>query len=191
MVQSQKQHEDTHNNTNETFQAAPYTLNSKGHVFTPELHLRNRRTPHQQNSKFLPISKVVWWQLPETYTNQHKLDKIYNDVAINTTQETQGFKDTQLSDVASQTSPPKGIQPQSSVAAPGKHTGNEPVPFLHCSNCCPTDVQYSDEHIMTTLNVESSIPTLTKTTPHNEQRLVKNEQNNELYRPLTSLGVLK
>ena len=44
---------------------------------------------------------------------------------------------------------------------------------------------------MTTLNGENNIPLLTITTPHIQGRLVRHEQTNELYLPLTSTVVLK
>ena len=62
----------------------------------------------------------------------------------------------QTIDVASQTSPLKGIQPQSSVAATEEFPETQLriglVPFLISFNKCPTDIPESDKHTMTTLN---------------------------------------
>ena len=48
-----------------------------------------------------------------------------------------------MTTVASQISPPKGIQRQNHVIAteqpPGNQTGNEPVPLVSYSSSCPTD----------------------------------------------------
>ena len=58
------------------------------------------------------ISEVSWQQLPETSVNYHKLGKRHNDSASNNTQTTQKLESKQLTDVASQISPPKGLQLQ-------------------------------------------------------------------------------
>ena len=100
-----------------------------------------------------------------------------------------------MTTVASQTSPPKGIQPQNHVIAteqpPGNQTGSEPVPFLSCSNSCPTEIQESQEYTMTTFTVDTTIPPLTIPTPLNDEMLVRDGQTNELYLPLTSTVTLK
>ena len=73
-----------------------------------------------------------------------------------------------MTNVASQTSPPKGIQPQNHVIAtdqpPGNQTGNEPVPILSCSNVYPTVIQESEAHTTTTVTGNSTIQNLTRTT---------------------------
>ena len=97
--------------------------------------------------------------------------------------------------VASQTSPSNGIQPQNHVIAteqpPGKQTAYEPVPFLSCSNSCSTDFQESGKYRTTTFTGDPTIPPLTITTPLNEERLVRDEQINDLCLPLTSTVILK
>ena len=69
---------------------------------------------------------------PETFIDQYNLNNTNNDSPK------QYSKETQMTTVASQTSPSKGIQPQNYVIAreqtPGNQTGNEPVPFLGCSS---------------------------------------------------------
>ena len=99
--------------------------------------------------KLPPIPEAVWQEPPETFIDQYNLNITKKDSTIQYTQE------TQMTDVASQASPPKEIQPQNYVMAaeepPGNQTGNEPVPFLSCSNNCSTDIQKSREHTTTTL----------------------------------------
>ena len=68
---------------------------------------------------------------------------------------------------------------------------NEPIPFLNCSKNCPTDIQNSKQHVTTTLTVDTTIPPLTTTIPLIEEGLVRDEQTNEVYLPLTSTVVLK
>ena len=98
-------------------------------------------------------------------------------------------------DVASQTSPPKGTQPQKNVDATeqssGNETGNEPVSFLSCSKDSSTDSPNTEQHKTTTSNKEMTTPPLTTATPLFEEGLVRDAQTNELYLPLTSTVVLK
>ena len=107
----------------------------------------------------LPIPEVVWQQPTETITDQVNLNNTNNDSIIHYTHE----KTT----VASQASPPKGIQPQNYVVSteqpPGKQTGNEPIPFLKCSKNCPIDIQNSGQQATTILSGDTTIPPLTIT----------------------------
>ena len=97
--------------------------------------------------------------------------------------------------VASQTSPPKGTQPQNHVdtteQSSGNQTGNEPVSFLDCSKNYSTKTQNTEQHVVTTLNGDTTTPPLTTATPLIEEGLVRDEQTNEVYLPLTSTVVLK
>ena len=97
--------------------------------------------------------------------------------------------------VASQTSPPKGTQSQNHMVATeqpsGNQTRNEPVPSLNCSKNCFADNQNSEQHITTTPHSETTSPPLTTATPLNEEGLVRDEQTNEVYLPLSSTVVLK
>ena len=97
--------------------------------------------------------------------------------------------------VASQTSPSKGTQPQNYVdtmeQSSGYKTGNEPVSFLSCSKDFSTDNQNAEQHITTTPNKEITTPPLNTTTPLIEEALVRDEQTNELYLPITSTVILK
>ena len=139
--------------------------------------------------KFPPIPEVFWQQPPETITNQCNLNSFNNDSTTYYTQE------TSKTTVASQTSPPKGTQPQNYMVAaeqsPGYQTGNEPVLLLNCSKNRPTDILNSKQHVMTTITGDATIPPLSTTTPLNEEWLVRYEQTDEVYLPLTSMVVLK
>ena len=127
--------------------------------------------PETKISKPPPIPEVVWQQPTEIVTDQDTLKNTINDSTLKT-------------NVARQTSPPKGTQPQNHVAAteqpPGNQTGNEPVPFLNCSKNSSTDVQNTEQHVMTTLNGDTTTPPLTTTTPLIEEGLVRDEQTNEV-----------
>ena len=96
--------------------------------------------------------------------------------------------------VASQTSPPKGTQALNHVdtteQSSGK-TGNEPVPFLDCPKNSSTKTQNTEQHVVTTPNGLTTTPLLTTATPLIEEGLVRDEQTNEVYLPLTSTVVLK
>ena len=102
---------------------------------------------------------------------------------------------TLKTNVASQTSPPKGTQPQIHVVPTehplGSQTGNEPVQFLDCSRKSSTNTQNTEQHVVTTLNGDTTTPLLTTATPLYEERLVRHEQTNDVYFPLTSTVVLK
>ena len=102
---------------------------------------------------------------------------------------------TLKTNVASQTSPPKGTQPQSHVVATeqpsGNQIGNELVPFLDCSKNSSTDIQNTEQQVVTTFNGDTTTPPLTTATPLIEEGLVRDEQTNEVYLPLTSTVVLK
>ena len=133
-------------------------------------------------SKLPPIPEVVWQQPTEIVTNQDNLNKTNNDSTLKT-------------NVASQTSPTKGTQPQNHVVAkeqPSRNqTGNEPVPFPDCCKNSSTDIQNTEQHVVTTLNGDTAAPPLTTTTPLIEEELVRDEQTNEVYLPLTTTVVLK
>ena len=73
----------------------------------------------------------------------------------------------------------------------GKQAGNEPVSFLNCSKDSSTDNQNAEQHITTTPNKEMIALPLTTATPLIEEGLVRDEQTNVLYLPLTSTVVLK
>ena len=162
-------------------------MSLESHVFTPELRVTDRRQLKYQ--KLPPIPEVVWQQPSETSTNQCNLKNTNNDSTIYYTRE------TSKTTVASQLSPLKGTQPQNYVVSterrPRNQTGNEPVPFLNCSKNCPTDIQKSEQHVTTTRNGDTTTPPLITATPLIEEGLVRDQQTNEVYLPITSTVFLK
>ena len=74
---------------------------------------------------------------------------------------------------------------------PGNQTGNEPVLFLNCSKESSTNTQNTEQHVVTTPNRRTVTPPLTTATPLIEEGLVRDEQTNEVYLPLTSTVILK
>ena len=156
---------------------------------TPRLHsgVASDRPEIIKIPQLPPNPEVVWQQPTETITNQIKLNNTNNDSILYYTQ--------QKATVASQTSPPKGTQPQNYVATmehpPGNQTGNEPLPFLDCCKNCPTVIQNSEQHITTTRTGDTTIPPLTTATPLIEEGLARDGQTNEDYLPLTSTVFLK
>ena len=79
-----------------------------------------------------------------------------------------------------------------SVAACDRpETGNELVQFLNCSKNSSTNTQNTEQHVVTTTNGDTTTPPLTTSTPLIEEGLVRDEQTNEVYLPLTSTVVLK
>ena len=70
-------------------------------------------------------------------------------------------------------------------------TGNEPVPFLDCPKNSSTNTQNTEQHVVTTPIGLTTTPLLATATPLIEEGLVRDEQTNEVYLPLTSAVVLK
>ena len=73
----------------------------------------------------------------------------------------------------------------------GNQTGNEPVSFLDCPKYSSTNTQNTEQHVVTTPKGLKTTPPLTTATPLIEEGLVRDEQTNEVYLPLTSTVVLK
>ena len=73
----------------------------------------------------------------------------------------------------------------------GNQTGIELVPFLDCSKNSSTNTQNTEQHVVTTPNGDTTTPPLTTATPLIEEGLLRDEQTNEVYLPLTSTVVLK
>ena len=73
----------------------------------------------------------------------------------------------------------------------GNQTGNEPVSFLGCSKNSSTNTQNTEQHVVTTPEGDTTNPPLTTATPLIDEALVRDEQTNEIYLPLTSTVVLK
>ena len=74
---------------------------------------------------------------------------------------------------------------------PENQTGNEPVSFLDCFKNYSTNIQNTEQHVVTTPNGDTTDPLLTTATPLIEEGLVRDEQTNEIYLPFTSTVVLK
>ena len=134
-----------------------------------------------EKPKLPPIPEVVWQQPMENDTEQANLNFINKD-------------STSKTDVANQTSPPKGTQSQNYVDnmehPPGNQAGNEPVPFHDCSKNS-TNTQNAQQHKVTTHSGDTTTSPLTTATPPIEESLVPDEQTNEMYLPLSSILVLK
>ena len=134
-----------------------------------------------KKSKLPPIPEVVWQQHTENDTKQYNLNNFNKDSTFTT-------------HVASQTSPPKGNQSQKYVDTtehpPGNQTGNEPVPLIDCSKNS-TNTQNAQQHEVTTHSGDTTTSPLTTATPLIEEGLVRDEQTNEVYLPLSSTVVLK
>ena len=151
---------------------------------TPRLHSGAAcdRPETHEIPKLPPIPGVVWQPPTDIVTDQDILNNTKTDSTLKTT-------------VASQTSPPKGNQPQRRVAATehptGSQTGNEPVPFLNCFKNSSTVIHNTEQHVVNTLNGDTTTPPLTTATPLIEEGLVRDEQTNEVYLPVTSTVVLK
>ena len=73
---------------------------------------------------------------------------------------------------------------------PENQTGNEVVPFLDCSKTS-TNTQNAEQHVVTTPSRDITTSPLTTATPLIEEGLVRDEQTNEIYLPLTSTVILK
>ena len=142
-----------------------------------------------KTAKLPPIPKGVWQQPPDSSITQHNFNNINKDSSKKFTRK------TQMMTVASQTSPPKAIQPQNHEIAmeqpPGNETGNHAVPLLSCSKICPTDIQEQEKYTMTTSTGDNTIAHLTTATSLIQAKLVRDEQTKELYLPITSTVVLK
>ena len=150
----------------------------------PCLHSGAARDRPETNkiSKLPPIPEVVWQQSADNVTNQTNLNNTNNDSTMKT-------------NVASQTSPPKGTQTQNHVDttenSSGIQTVNEPVSFLDCSKTYSTNTQNTEQHVVTTPYGDKTNPLLTTATPPIEEGLLRDEQTNGIYLPLTSTVVLK
>ena len=73
----------------------------------------------------------------------------------------------------------------------GNQTGNELVQFPDCSKNSSTNTQITEQHVVMNLNGDTTTPLLTTAAPLIEERLLRDEQTNEVYLPITSTLVLK
>ena len=124
---------------------------------TPRLHSGTAcdRPETKAISKLPPIPEVVWQQPTEIVRNQDNLNNTNNDLTLKT-------------NAANQMSPLKGTQPQNHVFAtehpPGNQTGKEPVPLLDCSKNSSIDIQNTEQHVVTTIDGDTTTPPLTTAT---------------------------
>ena len=131
----------------------------------PPLQSRTASDSPETNeiSKLPPIPEVVWQHPTEIVTDKDNLNNTNHLSTLKT-------------NVASQTSPLKGTQPQNHVTAAeqpsGNQTGNEPLPFLNCSKNSSTDIQNTEQQVVTTPNGDRTTPPLTTATPLIEEGLV-------------------
>ena len=137
---------------------------------TPRLHSGAAIDRPETNEllKLPPTPEVVWQHPTGTLIDQVNLNINNNDSIIHYTQK--------QTTVASQTSPPKGTQPQNYVVTTeqpsANQTENELVPFLNCSKNCSANIQNSEQNITTTRNRVTTTPLLTTATPVIEEGLV-------------------
>ena len=118
-------------------------LQSKIWTKPPRLHSRAALNRLEITvTKFPPILDVVWQQTLETSPDKHKLDNFDKDSSIKTNQTTQGLREKQQTNVASQTLPPKGIQPKKPVIATefNKHK-SETCPRWRCRDNSAKDIE--------------------------------------------------
>ena len=69
--------------------------------------------------------------------------------------------------------------------------GNEPATSLSYSKDSSTITQNAEQHVVTTPEGDTTTSPLTTATPLIEEGLVRDEQTNAIYLPLTSTVVLK
>ena len=91
----------------------------------PRLHSGAARDrPETKKSKLPPIPEVVWQQPTENVKNHDNLNNTTNDSTL-------------TANVASQTSPPKGTQPQNHVDTTEQSSGNQTRKSQYCSLTAP------------------------------------------------------
>ena len=86
-----------------------HTCGPDSELETPRLHSGTAFGKLQTaTATSIPLNpEGVWQQLPKTSTNHHKLNILHNDSAIKTYRTTQELGNEQLTEEASETSPPK------------------------------------------------------------------------------------
>ena len=135
-----------------------------------------------------PNPEVVWQQHQENHvTNIHNdpTNEIQNDT----------HTPTQKNDVAAQTSPIKETSPQKSgsdTESPlESQTRSIPVQCLDDSNKQPNEIQRNEISLTTYNEGDDNISPPEITTSQIQEQLVRDENTNELYMPLSSTIVLK
>ena len=135
-----------------------------------------------------PIPEVVWQQPQENHVTN-----IHNDLTNEIQNDT--HRPTQKNDVEAQTSPIKQTSPQKSgsdTESPiESQTKNIPVQCLDDSIKQPNEIQRYEISLTTYDGRDDNISPPEITTSQIQERLVRNENTNELYMPLSSTVVLK
>ena len=144
--------------------------------------------PDETHLTLPPIPEVVWQQPQETYLNN-----IHNDLTNQS--HTQTHMSKQKNDVEAQTSPRNetSFQVSRSNTEPLLETQTRSIP-VQCpndSNKQQTEIQRIEIVLTTYGNVDDNISPPQITTSQIQEQLVRDENTNELYVPLSSRNVLK
>ena len=135
-----------------------------------------------------PIPEVVWQQPQENHVTN-----IHNDLTNEIQNDT--HTPTQKNDVEAQTSPIKETSPQKSgsdTESPlESQTRSIPVQCLDNSNKQPNEIQRNEISLTTYNEGDDNISPPEITTSQIQEQLVRDENTNELYMPLSSTIVLK
>ena len=135
-----------------------------------------------------PIPEVVWQQPQENHVTN-----IHNDLTNETQNDT--HTPTQKNDVEAQTSPIMETSPQKSgsdTESPlESQTRRIPVQCLDDSNKQQNEIQQNQAGLTAYDNGDDNILPPEITTSHIREQLVRDENTNELYMPLSSTIVLK
>ena len=144
--------------------------------------------PEATHLTFPPIPEVVWQQPQETYLNN-----IDNDLTNKTHKRTHTPK--QKNDIEAQTSPIKETSSQESGSNTEPlletQTRSIPVQCPNDSNKQQTEIQRNEIGLATYGNGDDNISPPQITTSQIQEQLVRDENTNELYMPLSSTIVLK
>ena len=144
--------------------------------------------PEATHSTLPPIAEVVWQQYQENHVT-----KIHNDLTNEIQNDT--HTPTQKNDVEAQTSPIKETSPQKSgsdTESPlESQTRSIPVQCLDDSNKQPNEIQRNEISLTTYNEGDDNISPPEITTSPIQEQLVRDENTNELYMPLSSTIVLK
>ena len=135
-----------------------------------------------------PIPEVVWQQPQENHVTN-----IHNDLTNEIQNDT--HTPTQKNAVEAQTSPIKETSPQKSgsdTESPlESQTRSIPVQYLDDSNKQPNEIQQNEMSLTTYNEGDDNISPPEITTSQIQEQLVRDENTNELYMPLSSTIVLK
>ena len=155
----------------------------------PRLHSRAATDRPEVTHLTLPTIPEVVWQQPQ----ENHVTNIHNDLTNEIQNDT--HTPTQKNDVEAQTSPIKETSPQKSgsdTESPlESQTRSIPVQCLDDSNKQPNDIQRNEITLTTYNEGDDNISPPKITTSQIQEQLVRDENTNELYMPLSSTIVLK